>query len=64
MKKPKEPTMISQGERWKYWISVSLGTICILCIFIFSLLIPFVLELSISTLLHQFVPYPAKCQVI
>ena len=64
MKKSEEQTMISQYERRKYRISVSLVTLCILSIFIFCLLIPFVLEPSISTLFHQFVPHPAKCQVI
>ena len=40
-----------------------LGTLCIVCIFAFLFLVPFVLDPAISTLMHEFVDSPVTCRV-
>ena len=40
-----------------------LGTLCIVCIFAFLFLVPFVLDPAISTLMHEFVDAPVTCRV-
>ena len=43
----------SRLENLKYYISLVLGTLCIVCIFAFLFLVPFVLDPAISTLMHK-----------
>lgn len=50
-------------ENFKYYTSLILGTLCIVCIFAFLFLVPFVLDPAISTLMHEFVDMPATCKV-
>ncbi len=50
-------------ENFKYYTSLVLGTLCIVCIFCFLFLVPFVLDPAISTLLHRFVEAPVTCKV-
>ena len=50
-------------ENCKYYTSLILGTVCIVCIFAFLFLVPFVLDPAISTLLHEFVDAPATCRI-
>ena len=40
-----------------------LGALCIVCVFAFLFLVPFVLDPAISTLMHQFVESPVHCRV-
>ena len=53
----------SKLEKFKYFTSLILGTLCIVCIFAFLFLVPFVLDPAISTLLHRFVDKPVTCRV-
>lgn len=50
-------------ENFKYYTSLILGTLCIVCIFAFLFLVPFVLDPAISTLMHEFVDVPVTCRV-
>lgn len=50
-------------ENIKYYTSLVLGTMCIVCIFAFLFLVPFVLDPAISTLMHEFVDSAATCRV-
>ncbi len=50
-------------ENFKYYTSLVLGTLCIVCIFTFLFLVPFVLDPAISTLIHEFVDTPVTCKV-
>lgn len=50
-------------ENFKYYTSLVLGTLCIVSIFAFLFLVPFVLDPAISTLMHEFVDYPVTCKV-
>ncbi len=50
-------------ENFKYYTSLVLGTLCIVCIFTFLFLVPFVLDPAISTLMHEFVDAPVTCKV-
>lgn len=50
-------------ENFKYYTSLTLGTLCIVSIFAFLFLVPFVLDPAVSTLLHEFVDEPATCRV-
>ena len=49
-------------ENFKYYTSLVLGTLCIVCIFAFLFLVPFVLDPAISTLMHEFVDAPVTCR--
>ncbi len=53
----------SKLENFKYYTSLVLGTLCIVCIFCFLFLVPFVLDPAISTLMHRFVDEPVTCKV-
>ena len=53
----------SKLENCKYYTSLALGTLCIVCIFAFLFLVPFVLDPAISTLMHEFVERPVTCKV-
>lgn len=53
----------SKLENFKYYTSLILGTLCIVCIFAFLFLVPFVLDPAISTLMHEFVDTPVTCKV-
>ena len=47
----------------RYYTSLFLGALAIVCIFGFLFLVPFVLDPAISTMMHQFVPKPVHCRV-
>jgi len=53
----------SRLEDIKYYTSLFLGTLCIVCVFLFLFLVPFVLDPAISTLMHDFVLTPVHCKV-
>ena len=53
----------SRLEEIKYYTSMFLGALCIICVFAFLFLVPFVLDPAISTLMHQFVEEPVHCKV-
>lgn len=53
----------SKLENFKYYTSLVLGTLCIVSIFAFLFLVPFVLDPAISTLMHEFVDKPVTCKV-
>lgn len=53
----------SKLENFKYYTSLVLGTLCIICIFAFLFLVPFVLDPAISTILHEFVDEPVACEI-
>lgn len=50
-------------ENFKYYTSLVLGTLCIVSIFAFLFLVPFVLDPAISTLMHEFVDEAVTCKV-
>ena len=47
----------------KYYTSLFLGALAIICVFGFLFLVPFVLDPAISTLMHELVEDPVHCQV-
>jgi len=47
----------------KYYTSLFLGTLCIVCVFGFLFLVPFVLDPAISTMMHEFVEDPVHCRL-
>ena len=47
----------------KYYTSMFLGTLAIVCVFGFLFLVPFVLDPAISTLMHEFIDQPVNCKV-
>ena len=47
----------------RYYTSLFLGALAIVCIFGFLFLVPFVLDPAISTMMHQFVTNPVHCRV-
>lgn len=53
----------SRLEEIKYYTSMFLGALCIVCVFAFLFLVPFVLDPAISTLMHQFVETPVHCRL-
>jgi len=53
----------SRAEECKYYTSLTLGTFCIVSVFAFLFLVPFVLDPAISTLTHDFVDEPVTCKV-
>ena len=53
----------SRLDEIKYYTSMFLGALCIICVFAFLFLVPFVLDPAISTLMHQFVETPVHCRV-
>ena len=55
--------MKTKLENFKYYTSLVLGTLCIVSIFAFLFLVPFVLDPAISTLMHEFVDEPVTCRV-
>jgi hypothetical protein len=52
----------SKLENCKYYTSLILGTLCLVCVFAFLFLVPFVLDPAISTLMHEFVDVPVTCK--
>ena len=50
-------------EEAKYYISLLLGTACIVSAFTFLFLVPFVLDPAISTMMHDFADEPVVCKV-
>jgi len=61
MGEPEKPP--SRLEQIKYYTSLFLGALAIVCIFGFLFLVPFVLDPAISTMMHQFVTKPVHCRV-
>ena len=53
----------SRLEDIKYYTSLFLGTLSIVCVFGFLFLVPFVLDPAISTLMHDFVENAVHCKV-
>lgn len=53
----------SRLEDIKYYTSLFLGTLSIVCVFGFLFLVPFVLDPAISTLMHDFVESAVHCKV-
>lgn len=53
----------SRLEDIKYYTSLFLGTLCIVCVFMFLFLVPFVLDPAISTMMHEFVETPVHCML-
>ncbi|XP_041982879.1 protein tipE isoform X2 [Aricia agestis] len=64
---PLEPTreqlLAHFFERFKFYTSLTLGTVAILAVFAFLFLIPFVVEPAIQTILAEFVPEAGICAV-
>ena len=63
LKASQEDAKPSKSEECKYYTSLTLGTLCIVSVFAFLFLIPFVLDPAISTLTHDFVEEPVTCKV-
>ena len=61
MGEPEKPP--SRLEQIKYYASLFLGALAIICVFGFLFLVPFVLDPAISTMMHQFVTSPVHCKV-
>ena len=61
MGEPEKPP--SRLEQIKYYTSLFLGALAIVCVFGFLFLVPFVLDPAISTMMHQFVEAPVHCRV-
>ena len=61
MGEPEKPP--SRLEQIKYYASLFLGALAIICVFGFLFLVPFVLDPAISTMMHQFVTEPVHCKV-
>ena len=61
MGEPEKPP--SRMEQIKYYTSLFLGALAIICVFGFLFLVPFVLDPAISTMMHQFVRDPVHCKV-
>ena len=61
MGEPEKPP--SRLEQIKYYTSLFLGALAIVCVFGFPFLVPFVLDPAISTIMHQFVAEPVHCNV-
>jgi len=53
----------SKLEECKYYTSLILGTLCIVSVFAFLFLVPFVLDPAISTMIHDFTEIPVTCAV-
>lgn len=53
----------SKLDECKYYTSLTLGTLCIVSVFAFLFLVPFVLDPAVSTLTHDFVERPVTCKV-
>ena len=53
----------SRLDSIKYYTSMFLGTLCIVCVFGFLFLVPFILDPAISTLMHEFIDQPVHCKV-
>lgn len=58
-----EGSKMTSLENLKYYTSLFLGTVCIVNVFAFLFLVPFVLDPAISTLRHRFVDSPVTCKV-
>ena len=56
-------TLIVKAFKHKYYISLLLGTACIVSAFTFLFLVPFVLDPAISTMMHDFAVEPVVCKV-
>jgi len=54
----------SRLDSIKYYTSMFLGTLCIVCVFGFLFLVPFILDPAISTLMHEFIDQPVHCKVM
>jgi len=63
LKEAEEGSKPSRVEECKYYTSLTLGTFCIVSVFAFLFLVPFVLDPAISTLTHDFVDEPVTCKV-
>jgi len=63
IKAAEEDNKPSKIEECKYYTSLTLGTLCIVSVFAFLFLVPFVLDPAISTLTHDFVDEPVTCKV-
>ena len=57
------PETKSRLEDIKYYTSLFLGTVAIVCVFTFLFLIPFILDPAISTMAYSFVEDPVHCKV-
>ena len=53
----------SRLDSIKYYTSMFLGSLCIVCVFGFLFLVPFILDPAISTLMHEFIEQPVHCKV-
>ena len=53
----------SRLDSIKYYTSMFLGTLCIVCVFGFLFLVPFILDPAISTIMHEFIDQPVHCKV-
>jgi hypothetical protein len=53
----------SKLDNCKYYTSLTLGTACIVSVFAFLFLVPFVLDPAISTMTHEFVETAVTCMV-
>ena len=58
-----EGSKMTSLENLKYYTSLFLGTVCIVNVFAFLFLVPFVLDPAISTLRHKFVDKAVTCKV-
>ena len=63
MKAAEEDSKPSKVEECKYYTSLTLGTLCIVSVFAFLFLVPFVLDPAISTMTHDFVDEAVTCKV-
>jgi len=62
-RKEADANKMTSLENLKYYTSLFLGTACIVNVFAFLFLVPFVLDPAISTLRHRFVDSPVTCKV-
>ena len=58
-----EASIPTPMEEAKYYVSLVLGTLCIISAFTFLFLVPFILDPAISTFMHDFVGEPVTCKV-
>ena len=63
LRRAEEDAKPSKLEECKYYTSLTLGTLCIVSVFAFLFLVPFVLDPAISTLTHDFTDDPVTCKV-
>ena len=63
LKAKEDDSKPSKLEECKYYTSLTLGTLCIVSVFAFLFLVPFVLDPAISTMTHDFKEEPVTCKV-